>query len=63
VAPLAAGLAGLLYDDDLRRTTLAALAGEEPRLASHWAEAAAGTLDPEMGSRLLGGFERRAVAA
>jgi glutamate--cysteine ligase len=63
VAPLAAGLTRLLYDDDVRRSALVALAGEQGRLAAQWAAAAAGVLDPELGMRLLGGMDRRAVAA
>jgi glutamate--cysteine ligase len=63
VAGLAAGLSRLLYDDDVRRNALAALAGELSHLATRWEDAAAGTLDPELGCRLLGGLDRRAVAA
>jgi glutamate--cysteine ligase len=63
VASLAAGLARLLYDDELRRTALTTLAGEEDHLAAHWAAAAAGTLDQELGSRLVGRPGRSAVAA
>jgi gamma-glutamylcysteine synthetase len=63
VAPLAAGLARLLYDDEVRRTALTTLTGEEARLAAHWAAAAAGSLDEELGLWLLGGAARPAVAA
>jgi gamma-glutamylcysteine synthetase len=62
VAALAEGLARLVYDDDLRRTALGSQAGQEARLAAHWAAAAAGVLDPDIGWRLLGWMDR-AVAA
>lgn len=58
VGDLAEGLAGLLYDDERRRSALASLAGEQPRLAEHWAAAAAGTGDVERGLALLGGSRR-----
>ena len=63
VAALATGLARLLYDDELRRTALGTLAGGRTCLASQWEAAAAGALDHEIGSRLLGDPHRRAVAA
>ncbi|WP_183407030.1 glutamate-cysteine ligase family protein [Nocardioides marmorisolisilvae] len=62
VEALVEGFAGLLYDDERRRSALAVLAGEQDRLAEHWAAAAVGTLDLELGAWLLGG-DRRAVAA
>ena len=62
VQPLIEGLAGLLYDDVQRRHALAVLSGEQHRLAEHWAAAAAGTLDVDLGERLLG-TSRRLVAA
>src|SRR5690348_9461644 len=62
VEPLVAGLAGLLYDAELRRAALTMLTGEQHRLAEHWAAAAVGTLDPSLGEWLLG-IERREVAA
>lgn len=62
VEALVEGFAGLLYDDERRRSALAVLAGEQDRLAEHWAAAAAGTLDLELGDWLLG-RTRRAVAA
>jgi len=62
VEALVDGLAGLLYDGELRRAALAALSGEQHRLAEHWAAAAAGTLDPSLGEWLLGS-DRREVAA
>jgi glutamate--cysteine ligase len=40
VAPVALSLAGLLYDDERRRRTLARLEPEAPRLAEHWHTAA-----------------------
>jgi len=52
------GLAGLLYDDERRRTALASLAGEQARLSQLWESAAAGTLDVERGLELLTGTER-----
>lgn len=52
------GLAALLYDDERRRTALASLAGEQPRLAEHWAAAAAGTGDADRGLALLGAGSR-----
>jgi len=63
VAALATGLAHLLYDDEVRRTALTTLTGEETRLAARWADAAAGTLDQGLGLRLLGCTARSAVAA
>lgn len=57
VGALLHALAGLLYDDTRRRTALASLAGEQRRLADHWAAAAAGTGDPERGLALLGWTE------
>ena len=54
VGALLEALAGLLYDDARRRTALASLAGEQHRLAEHWAAAAAGTGDAERGLALLG---------
>ena len=62
VEALVAGLAGLLYDVERRRWVLAALAGEQHRLAEHWEAAAAGTLDVGLGEALLGSG-RREVAA
>lgn len=47
-------LSALLYDDARRRSALASLAGEQRRLADHWAAAAAGTGDVERGLALLG---------
>ncbi|MCX6400367.1 MAG: glutamate-cysteine ligase family protein [Propionibacteriales bacterium] len=58
VGALAEGLAGLLYDDDARRSALASLAGEQSRLAEHWEATAAGTGDAERGLALLGGRTR-----
>lgn len=58
------GLAGLLYDDERRRTALASLAGEQHRLGELWEAAAAGTLDSERGIALLtGGRRAEQVAA
>lgn len=58
------GLAGLLYDDERRRTALASLEGEQHRLAEHWTAAAAGTGDVERGLALLAPARRPlAVAA
>ena len=54
VGALLHALAALLYDDARRRTALASLAGEQRRLAEHWACAAAGTGDVERGLSLLG---------
>ena len=54
VGRLLHALAALLYDDARRRTALASLAGEQRRLADHWAAAAAGTGDMERGLALLG---------
>ncbi|HVK30335.1 MAG TPA: glutamate-cysteine ligase family protein [Nocardioides sp.] len=54
VGALLHALAALLYDDTRRRTALASLAGEQRRLAEHWAAAAAGTGDVERGRALLG---------
>lgn len=54
VGALLHALAALLYDDGRRRTALASLAGEQRRLAEHWASAAAGTGDVERGLALLG---------
>lgn len=48
------GLAALLYDDERRRRALASLAGEQDRLAEHWAASADGTGDAERGRALLG---------
>jgi len=62
VEPLIDGLARLMYDAEVRRTALATLAGEQHRLAEHWAAAAAGTLDTELGDWLLG-TGRRELAA
>lgn len=62
VESLIAGLAGLLYDDERRRSALAVLACEQHRLAEHWAAAAAGTLDTGLGEWLLG-TSRREIAA
>lgn len=62
VEALVEGFAGLVYDGERRRSALAALAGEQDRLAEHWAAAAAGTLDPSLGHWLLG-TERRELAA
>ncbi|QSR24649.1 hypothetical protein CFH99_03325 [Nocardioides aromaticivorans] len=53
VGRLLQALAALLYDDARRRTALASLAGEQQRLADHWAAAAAGTGDVERGLALL----------
>ncbi|KRA30068.1 MULTISPECIES: glutamate-cysteine ligase family protein [unclassified Nocardioides] len=64
VGALVEGLADLLYDDERRRTALASVAGEQSRLAEHWAATAAGTGDVERGMALLGaGTSRREVAA
>jgi glutamate--cysteine ligase len=63
VGALVQGLAGLIYDDDLRRGALASLATERPRLADHWAATAAGLGDIERGLALLGGSATKAVAA
>jgi glutamate--cysteine ligase len=63
VAALAAGLAPLVYDDELRRAALVTLACEEARLSARWAAAAVGDLDQELGVRLLDGTHGRAVAA
>lgn len=54
VGRLLHALSGLLYDDGRRRSALASLAGEQDRLAEHWAAAAAGTGDVERGLALLG---------
>jgi glutamate--cysteine ligase len=54
VEALVAGFAALVYDDERRRAALVTLAGEQDRLAEHWAAAAAGTLDPSLGAWLLG---------
>lgn len=54
VGALLDALAALLYDDVRRRTALASLAGEQRRLADHWAAAAAGAGDVERGLALLG---------
>jgi glutamate--cysteine ligase len=62
VESLVDGIAGLLYDDERRRVALAVLAPEQHRLPEHWAAAAAGSLDVELGEWLLGS-RRRAVAA
>lgn len=43
---LVAELASLVYDDDVRRRTLAALEPQRPRLAELWRDAAAGALEP-----------------
>lgn len=63
VGELAEGLAALLYDDERRRAALASLAGEQSRLAEHWAAAAAGTGDAERGLALLGSRRAMEVAA
>jgi gamma-glutamylcysteine synthetase len=63
VGVLAEGLARLLYDDDCRRRALASLAGEQHRLAEHWAATAAGSGDVERGLALLTGSPMAAVAA
>lgn len=57
VGALLHALAALLYDDTRRRTALASLAGDQRRLADHWAAAAAGTGDVERGLALLGWTE------
>ncbi|WP_408897936.1 glutamate-cysteine ligase family protein [Nocardioides sp. R1-1] len=62
VGALLHGLAALLYDDERRRTALASLGPERPRLAEHWAAAAAGTGDAERGRALLSDGPRRAAA-
>jgi len=62
VEALIEGLAGLLYDEEHRRSALVTLAGEQVRLAEHWAAAAAGTLDLSLGEWLLG-TDSREVAA
>ena len=61
VAPLATGLARLLYDDELRRTALTTLAGEETRLAA-LGRGRGRILTRELGLWLLGAA-RPAVAA
>lgn len=63
VGALLDALAGLLYDDARRRAALSSLAGEQHRLAGHWAAAAAGTGDVERGLALLGWTRDRAAAA
>jgi glutamate--cysteine ligase len=63
VGALADGLAGLLYDDERRRSALASLTAEQPRLADHWAATAAGVGDVERGLVLLTGSRTEAVAA
>ncbi|HWJ11380.1 MAG TPA: glutamate-cysteine ligase family protein [Nocardioides sp.] len=63
VGGLLHALADLLYDDDRRRAALASLAGEQRRLAEHWAATAAGAGDVERGLSLLGDHAKRAVAA
>jgi len=63
VAALAEGLAGLIYDDDRRRSALVSLTAERARLADHWASTAAGVGDVERGRLLLTGSATKAVAA
>jgi glutamate--cysteine ligase len=64
VGALAEGLAGLLYDDERRRSALASLTAEQPRLAEHWEATAAGVGDVERGLVLLtGSTTSKAVAA
>ncbi|MEV6417756.1 glutamate-cysteine ligase family protein [Kribbella sp. NPDC051718] len=49
VGPVIAALAGLMYDDDLRRRTLRLLESQQPHLADHWHAAAMG--DPGTADR------------
>jgi glutamate--cysteine ligase len=49
VADIAAVLGALLYDDELRASTVRLLEGDAPRLAEHWRAAALG--DPELRAR------------
>ncbi|MCX6398178.1 MAG: glutamate-cysteine ligase family protein [Propionibacteriales bacterium] len=59
---LVSGIAGLLYDDERRRRTLAALSSERPPLAQRWHDAALGTGDVDRGFALLGIDPRRVAA-
>ena len=61
VAPLAAALATLVYDDTARARALAALAPEAHRLDAHWQAAAQGCpATAERGRALLAGAEAHA---
>jgi gamma-glutamylcysteine synthetase len=62
VQPLVSGLAALLYDDQRRAAALTSLQRERSRIEAHWAAAAARSLDPERGLRLLG-LSRTVAAA
>ena len=54
MAPIAALLADLLYDDERRRLALAWLAAEQSRLAEHWRRPPGPRLVADLGHALLG---------